>query len=614
MTYKILENGCLVNVYGTDEIVNMPDNVKTIGDGVNVFFDYEARRKIKKIIIPEGVQHIGRMAFHDTQGLEEVVFPSTLESIDQSAFWGCASLKTINLPDSLIHLGPSAFSRCSSLTRIEIPGSVSMSGFTWNIFADCKELKEIVVHHGVDCLPHMAFSGCRKLQRVILPDTLKGIDQGCFWCCESLSEIELPKNLLWLGYESFTGCKSLKHVCVPQGVTELPERVFHGCSSLESIVLPDKLRVIDEYALSGCSNLQAIDIPKSVSEIGRGAFEGCTKIKSIIYPASIKRINSETFRDCSSLQEIILPEGLKRIDDYAFENCTELKNIVIPDSVTKIHKDAFLNAGVTVELPAEKAPVKLTKEQEEEALILDADGTKTYNVGAEVYKARLNKKLAWVVTNEVTGKTCKSIPVGVCSKQFALLKKNYKIRIAEELKKHLLMFISGKKIKNWAADYCSDPVLDILSQVLVWKCAKGCFISLDGQYVDWQGNPVAISDDVALAHPAEMSSEECEGWREFLKAHEITQPIVQIEEELVDLSALTIERYFRPIVHRDQFDEFAPLGLEVKYSTEKKSRSNLYFDLEGHEIYSKVQVFTESMVIRASFNSADSGCFLTSSR
>ena len=113
------------------------------------------------------------------------------------------------------------------------------------------------------------------------------------------------------------------------------------------------------------------------------------------------------------------------------------------------------------------------------------------------------------------------------------------------------------------------------------------------KYVDWQGNPVAISDDVALAHPAEMSSEECEGWREFLKAHEIAQPIVQIEEELVDLSTLTIERYFRPIVHRDQFNEFAPLGLEVKYSTEKKSRSNLYFDLEGHEIYSKVPPIKE---------------------
>lgn len=597
MTYDILENGCLVAAYGTDETVIIPDNVKTIGIGIEpgVFKDREAKQKIKKIIIPEGVQHISANAFRGMQGLEEVLLPSTLEAIDAYAFYKCTSLKNIHLPDSLVHLGASTFNGCSALTQIEIPGSISMkdSQFAYDsIFCDCSELKEVVVHHGIDRLPNKAFSGCSNLQRVSLPDTLEGIGGFCFERCKNLSEIDLPKNLSWVGSHSFAGCESLKRVCIPQGVTELYEYVFFLCSSLESIVLPDKLSIIGNCALSGCSNLQAIDIPKPVCKIEYGAFDGCKKLKSIIWPASANRINGATFRDCSSLQEIILPEGLKSIDGGAFENCTELKNVAIPDSVTKIHKKAFLNAGVAV-APKENVSTKLTKEQEAEALILDSDGTKTYTIGTEVYKARLDSKLALVITEEATGKTCKSLPAGMCAKQFALLKKNYKIRVSEELKKHLSMFISGKTIKNWAVDYCSDPVLGILSRVLVWKCAKGCFISLDGQYVDWQGNPVEISGGVALAHPAEMTSEECKGWREFLKAHKIVQPFVQMGEKLADLSTLTIQRYFKPIIERYEFEKFAPLGLEVKYSTEKKSRSNLYFDLGGNEIYSKIPPIKE---------------------
>ena len=48
---------------------------------------------VKKVVIPEGTQYIGKSAFADCTRLEEVELPSTLIKIGKNAFFGCRNLK-----------------------------------------------------------------------------------------------------------------------------------------------------------------------------------------------------------------------------------------------------------------------------------------------------------------------------------------------------------------------------------------------------------------------------------------------------------------------------------------------------------------------------------------
>lgn len=66
----------------------IPQGVRAVACGA--FSCSEAER----IIFPEGLEHIGALAFEDCLNLTEVTFPASLKSIGRKAFAGCMDLKT----------------------------------------------------------------------------------------------------------------------------------------------------------------------------------------------------------------------------------------------------------------------------------------------------------------------------------------------------------------------------------------------------------------------------------------------------------------------------------------------------------------------------------------
>lgn len=82
-------------------------------------------RKIKKLIIPEGVKNISYSACQFAD-LEEVLFPESLENIGSSAFESCHNLKRIVLPPNLKYIGSSAFAHCINLEEVILPDGIEM--------------------------------------------------------------------------------------------------------------------------------------------------------------------------------------------------------------------------------------------------------------------------------------------------------------------------------------------------------------------------------------------------------------------------------------------------------------------------------------------------------
>jgi hypothetical protein len=88
----------------------------------------------------ERVVAIEAEAFLDCRELMSVVLPEGIEQIGKSAFSGCEQLAAINLPDSLRQIGERAFEGCKALREIRVSAKVVFIGEL--AFYGCRRLKK----------------------------------------------------------------------------------------------------------------------------------------------------------------------------------------------------------------------------------------------------------------------------------------------------------------------------------------------------------------------------------------------------------------------------------------------------------------------------------------
>lgn len=199
-----------------------------------------------------------------------------------------------------------------------------------------------------------SFEWNREITSIVLPDSLKSVENCAFW-----------------------GCLDLESVVIPEGVTKIGDAAFHWCK-LTEITLPNSVIEIGEGVFEG-TYLTDIKIGKELQSIGRGAFDYCWYLKSIIvdednityssedgilfsknktqlvhYPQGkentsyivpdyVTSIEDEAFYQSKYLTSIELPNGLISIGDEAFSQCVGLTSITIPNTVTSLGEYAFYN-------------------------------------------------------------------------------------------------------------------------------------------------------------------------------------------------------------------------------------------------------------------------------
>ncbi len=225
----------VIKYIGSAKVTTVPDFIKRIGE--NAF----ANLDVEKVILPKGLEIIGKNAFSWCEKLTEIVLPPDLEMIDDGAFSDCSGLSSVTFSSGLKFIGANAFRACSSVKDIELPETLHT-------------------------ISRRAFDFCVSLEKITVPDGILRLAEGVFSHCENLRKVVLPKNLTEIGAWAFAECYELREINFPQGLQSVGEVAFLNCRSLVAFDLPRSVKTIGRQAFVGCSSLHLVNAPKHLEK------------------------------------------------------------------------------------------------------------------------------------------------------------------------------------------------------------------------------------------------------------------------------------------------------------------------------------------------------------
>ena len=256
----------------------------TIKDGIKYISSYAFSSDygaggfygLKRVVLPESVEYIGKCAFAWGWDLESVNIPGNVKSIGDMAFYD-SRLTEINISNDT-SIGDKAFAY-TDITTFTIPGGVNNIGT--GPFDGCKYLTEINVDK--DNSEYVSVQGvlfdksktkliqypaARQASYYSIPENVVEIGDCAFAYCDELIKISIHNRIVSIGDNAFADCKNLTDITIPNSVQSIGTAAFYCCESIENIVLPNRIKEIAGSTFTGCNKLKKISIPISVTRIG----------------------------------------------------------------------------------------------------------------------------------------------------------------------------------------------------------------------------------------------------------------------------------------------------------------------------------------------------------
>lgn len=309
----------------------------------------------KTVLIPSGVETVGKKAFENNRTMEKVIFPGSLKRIGAYAFWGCDALTEISFGQGLTEVSDYAFTNCKGIKKVTIPSNISYIGI--QAFADCVNLTDITIPASVEYIHETAFDGCSKLvihcvegsyasryakdfyrrqaefaeyedipERV--PEYLPPEEEGISQKPEDNTDQSADAGNL-LGTTGVVG----NHAVV--FINNQDPTVHQGILSREPEFDPEKHRPVKYRIVDGrcvadqaCyrdTELKEILLPEGIREIGEFAFARSSAEK-LVLPDGVEKIAYGAFYHCDNLAAVRLPDTLETVEPRAFDNTLWVKN------------------------------------------------------------------------------------------------------------------------------------------------------------------------------------------------------------------------------------------------------------------------------------------------
>lgn len=292
---------------------------------------YGSRLK-KSFTIPSNVTEIAKYSFDYHAKLTKITFKqdSQLKKIGLNAF-DHTSLKSFTIPANVEFLELGCFFGANQLVDLEL----SPKNHNFIFYEKCLLIQNDVLKFAR-----------KDIKQAVIPPTVKSIAKLAFEHCSHLVTVtfQLSNNtssLLEIGQQAFSNCSELQYVLLPPSIKRIDDFAFNCCTNLRSIgiqkpngVLP-VLEYIGHSAFCQCANLEEVPpIPASVLEVGRFCFSGSI-LSSVVFLGSEIHIGSRAFFDCPNLKKASFPNAKTiLVDAEAFSDVSkEFEFNHIPDAL-----------------------------------------------------------------------------------------------------------------------------------------------------------------------------------------------------------------------------------------------------------------------------------------
>lgn len=344
----------------------------------------------KNVIIPEGIEYIGRddVILSGTfrgSSLVSVTFPSTVKIVEARSFYNCVNLKTVKMnsglekigsfcfygtaletvtiPESVKLVGSGAFSKAAKLKKVNIKGKNIR--FDASVFEETPFLKSLYNKDNVAIINNYLLdaTGYTK-SKFVVPSKVTSIAGSAFFLNRDVEEIVMHDNVTLLGSDAFRSCYYLKKITMSKKLTTIPSWAFAACYDLEEITIPESVTSLESLAFYGSNSLEKVNFLSKTTNFENGVFkdtrwlykqqeispfviingvliDATTAPGKVVVPNTVKIINDEAFAGNEEVTEIIIPDTVVRIDENAFWSCTYLKSIDLGNAVKKIEDSAF---------------------------------------------------------------------------------------------------------------------------------------------------------------------------------------------------------------------------------------------------------------------------------
>ncbi len=300
---------------------------------------------LRKVIIPYTVKEIKQNAFNGNNTIEEVEFQTKsgkgVTKIGDFAFANCTNLKSIVIPDTVTDIGSDAFYNCSNMTNIKL--SKKIKQISYEMFHSCRALVELNIPEGVTYIGAGGIANCSALKKLVIPSTLNSISDNVFYGSNSIEEINIKdgsgfvyengmlinKNRTNIYYLSESAV-NIETFIVPQGITTLGANLLRN-NKIKKVVIPSSVNYIEvDFFTSNVDEIEiATDNPKYI--VSNDAIY--SKDKKILYMYFSKG------------SEVTLEDGVTTIGPKAFKNA-RASIIKLPQSVKELSAYAIYTSYV----------------------------------------------------------------------------------------------------------------------------------------------------------------------------------------------------------------------------------------------------------------------------
>ncbi len=326
------------------------------------------------------VTAVGEGAVRSENQLISIVIPSCIEIIEKNAFVGCDNLKSVVFEDNsnVKSIDTGVFERCRSLETVDFGENSVLETICVSAFWNCTSLENIVLPDSLKTIEDKAFENCSSLKSIVIPENVSSIYEGPFASCHSLEKIYVDENnpyftndewgilynkdkttivtypagsrrtsyvipgyVTYVARSAFMGNEYLEEISWVNPETIIGISAFSFCTSLYRANIPEGTKRIEDWIFNACYSLKDVVLPESLEVIDAGAFHWCTSLETINIPPEVYWIAPNSFKECTALRDVVLPEGLLEIGGSAFEKCFGLESINIPETVELVKHSAF---------------------------------------------------------------------------------------------------------------------------------------------------------------------------------------------------------------------------------------------------------------------------------